>query len=345
VTCPCALALATPLAVTAAIGRAARRGILIKGGDALETLAGAGTVVLDKTGTITDGAVALVRWDGPHDALRLAAALERQSRHPAALAIARAAPDARAAVSDVVETLGGGISGVVDGRRVAVGSSAYVGARLGPEAGALPAAAAGSSAVYVGIDGALAGVASLDDPVRADAAAAVTELRALGWRVHVLSGDDPHVVAGVARAVGVGAADAVGGATPEAKHARIAALAEQGPVVMVGDGVNDAPAMAAATVGIGVHGGAEASLATADVFLARPGLGPLVELVRGARRTMTLVRLGIGASIAYNVAGAALAFTGTIDPLIAAIMMPASSVSVVLLAWHGPTFEPPGDPR
>jgi Cu2+-exporting ATPase len=136
----------------------------------------------------------------------------------------------------------------------------------------------------------------------------------------------------------VSANDARGGQAPEAKRARVLALLEHGPVVMVGDGVNDAAAMAAATVGVGVHGGAEACLATADVFLSRAGLDPLVELVTGSRRTMTLVRTGIATSIAYNVIGAALAFTGMINPLIAAVMMPVSSLTVVLIAWQGRSF-------
>ena len=338
VTCPCALALATPLAVTGAIGRAAARGILIRGGDALETLAGRGTIVLDKTGTVTEGTIELVGWTGDRAAQPLVAALERQSRHPIAAALTRAWDDGQTrAVSGITERIGGGIAGIVDGRRVGVGSAAFVREHLRTGA-PLPAAESGCSAVYVVVDAALAGVASLGDPLRADAPRAAESLRQAGWRLELLSGDDPAAVARAAAALGIAPGDARGGATPEAKREHIARLAAAGPVVMVGDGVNDAPAIAAATVGVGVHGGAEACLATADVFLARPGLAPLVELIAGSQRTMRLVRTGIAASILYNIAGAALAFAGIIDPLVAAILMPASSVTVVLVAFRGATF-------
>ncbi|MDQ8165926.1 MAG: heavy metal translocating P-type ATPase, partial [Gemmatimonadota bacterium] len=302
VTCPCALALATPLAVTGAIGRAAARGILVRGGDALETLAGRGTIVLDKTGTVTEGTIELVGWTGDSGAQPLVAALERQSRHPIATALTRAWDDGQLhSVSGIVERIGGGIAGIVDGRHVAVGSTSFVREHLLTDA-QLPPAKSGCSAVYVAVDAALAGVASFGDPLRADAPRAAHSLRQAGWRIELLSGDDPAAVASAARELGIAPGDARGGATPEAKRARIAALAAAGPVVMVGDGVNDAPAIAAATVGIGVHGGAETCLATADVFLARPGLVPLVELIEGSRRTMRLVRVGIAASILYNIA-------------------------------------------
>ena len=339
VTCPCALALATPLAVTGAIGRAARRGILVRGGDALETLAGAGTLMLDKTGTVTEGRLEIVRWDGYDDVKPLVLALERHSRHPVAAAFGRAWPvAAHLEPSDVRETIGGGIAGTVSARRVAVGNEAFIRAQLAQGASVPPRAPDPRSRVLVAVDGHVAGVAVVGDPVRPEAPRAIDALRRAGWKVEVLSGDDDDVVKHAAKALGISGTDARGGVTPEGKRAHVLAALERGPVVMVGDGVNDAAAMAAATVGIGVHGGAEACLATADVFLSKAGLDPLVELTSGARRTMGLVRLGIGASIAYNVVGAALAFTGVINPLIAAIMMPVSSLTVVLIAWQGRTF-------
>ncbi len=339
VTCPCALALATPLAVTSAIGQAAKRGILIRGGDALEVLAGTGTIVLDKTGTVTEGRLDVVAWTG-RDAVRpLVVALERHSRHPVADALARAWDcGPLPAATDVHEVLGGGISGTVGSHRVAVGSAAYVRDHLDDPRAALPAGADGATLAFVAVDGAVAGVASLADPLRPDARAAVDALRRRGWRVELLSGDTHGAVRRAASLLDIAEPSARGGATPESKRAHVEAARERGPVLMVGDGVNDAAAMAAATVGIGVHGGAEACLATADIFTARPGLAPLVDLVTGARKTMRLIRLGIGVSLAYNVAGAALALTGVIDPLIAAVIMPASSVSVVILAWRGRTF-------
>ncbi|HLA90632.1 MAG TPA: heavy metal translocating P-type ATPase [Gemmatimonadaceae bacterium] len=359
VTCPCALALATPLAMTVAIGRAARQGILIKGGDALERLARPGRLILDKTGTLTEGRLALVAWEGLDEARALVLALERHSRHPIALALQRAWPEVHAPTAQhVVETIGGGLEGRVGGRLVVVGKPAFVLAR-GAHTPRVRAPFApldeALSPVLVRVADEIVARAAFGDPVRAEAKEAVAELRARGWRVSILSGDDPRVVAAVARAVGVPGRDARGGATPEEKHAEVERLVArvqgalagetvvQGAgagetVVMVGDGVNDAAAIAAASVGIGVRGSAEASLAAADVYLARGGLAPLLALERGARRTLNLIRLGVAFSLAYNVAGAALALTGMIDPLVAAIVMPASSLTVVLTAWHGRTF-------
>ncbi|HVZ48373.1 MAG TPA: heavy metal translocating P-type ATPase [Gemmatimonadaceae bacterium] len=339
VTCPCALALATPLAMTAAIGRAAGRGILIRGGDALEALAGHGTLILDKTGTVTEGRLAVVDWTGSDHVRRLVVALERHSRHPIAAAITRAwEAGPLPAATDVHETLGGGLTGCVAGNTVVAGSRAFVRRHLRDASVAMPDAADGCTGAWIAVNGAFAGVVSLADPVRAGAADAVEELRRRGWAVELLSGDTPLVAGRAARALGLPEAAARGGASPEAKRDRVRDALRAGPVVMVGDGVNDAAAMAVATVGIGVHGGAEACLATADIFTTRPGLAPVVELIRGARRTRWTVRAGFAVSIAYNIAGAALAMTGRVDPLLAAVLMPASSISVVLLAWRAPTF-------
>lgn len=339
VTCPCALALATPLAVTAAIGRAASRGILIRGGDALESLARRGTLILDKTGTVTEGLLAVVGWTGADAVRGLVVSLERNSRHPIAAAIARAWDSGPlTAATEVHETIGGGISGTVGGHRVAIGSGDFVRRHLCGEPAAWPDPMDGCSVAYVAVDGRMAGVVSLTDPLRPDAAHAVAELEHTGWRVELLSGDTPAVVARASKALGVVPSRAHGGVTPEAKRDHVYETLRDGPVVMVGDGVNDAAAMAAATVGVGVHGGAEACLATADVFTTRPGMGPLIELLRGARRTRWVIRAGFAVSIAYNVVGAVLAMTGRIDPLVAAVLMPASSLTVVLLAWRAPTF-------
>ncbi len=341
-TCPCALALATPLAMTVAIGRAARAGILIKGGDAIERLARPGRLVLDKTGTVTEGRTALASWHGPDDLRPLVLALERHSTHPVAEGFRRAwtgvAPSAEA--RDVQHTLGGGLVGTVDGRRLAVGAPAFVLA-LAADPDALAATVpATATPVLVAVDGRVAAVAAFGDPVRAGAAEALAGLRQGGWSLELLSGDAPAVVAHVGAALGFAPADVRGGATPEAKLRRVEALVAAHPtVVMVGDGVNDAAAMARAHVGVGVHGGAEACLATADVFLSRPGLASLVDLTGGARRTLRVIHRNIGISIVYNLAGVGLAMAGVLDPLIAAIMMPASSATVVLGSWRSRTFE------
>ncbi len=346
VTCPCALALATPLAVSVAIGRAARLGLLIKGGDALEILARPGRLLLDKTGTVTEGRTALVRWEGPERVKPLVLALERQSSHPIAAGWVEAWPDvAPAEATGVVETLGGGLEGEVAGHRVAVGSPAFIAARAaaGPPTLAptmdLPTLEVACTPVWVAVDGQVAGRAAFGDTLRADADQALGRLRARGWKLALLSGDDPAVVADVGRRLGFGPGDCRGAASPEEKLRAVERAMSEGPVVMVGDGVNDAAAIARASVGVGVRGGAEACLAATDVFLARPGLDPLVALTEGAGRTLGVIRRNIAFSIAYNLAGAGLAMAGLINPLIAAVLMPLSSLTVVLASWKSRTFE------
>jgi len=338
VTCPCALALATPLAVSVAIGRAARNGILIKGGDAIERLAASGTVLLDKTGTITEARVALAAWDGPEWVKPLVLALEQESLHPIAAGFRRAF-DGIAAGEACLTThvAGGGIDGTVDGRHVVVGSPSFVESRAarGVE---LVAPRPHLTPVLVAVDGVIVASAGFGDPVRADARVAIETLRERGWKVGIISGDHPDVVASVGETLGLSREVCVGGAVPEEKLRVVQQARRDGTVVMVGDGVNDAAAMAAASVGVGVHGGAEACLSTADVYLTRPGLEPLVTLTDGAARTIRVIRRNIAFSIGYNVIGAALAVTGVITPLIAAVLMPASSLTVVLVSWLSRTF-------
>ncbi|MCB1152654.1 heavy metal translocating P-type ATPase [bacterium] len=351
VTCPCALGLATPLAVSVAIGRAANRGILIKGGDVLEILARSGHMILDKTGTVTEGRVALVRWvedgatgNGVTTLRRRVAALEAHSSHPVATALAKLGDNERhtPAVSHVRQLLGAGIEGVVDGQRLRVGTASYV---LGDESEKLPPWAADAvdaatgdalTPILVTVDGRVAAVAAMGDPIRDEARATIERLRALRWDVELLSGDHPAIVAAVAKQLGLDADSFTGAAKPEDKLARVQALSGGGPVVMVGDGVNDAAALSAASVGIGVHGGAEASLAAADVFMTRPGLEPIVELVVNARRTLRVIRRNLIFSLCYNLVGATLAMTGLLNPLIAALLMPASSITVITSSFrHG----------
>jgi len=340
-TCPCALALATPLAITVAIGRAARRGILVKGGDALEALSKPATLVLDKTGTLTEGRIELAEWTGSDAARRWTLALERHSSHPIATGLLAAWPGLDVPpATDVHATTGGGLEGRVEGRHVLVGSPAWVGARArDPRGLGAPGADPTLTPVLVAVDGEVVARAGLGDTLRPDAADTLARLRASGWALRLLSGDSPAVVAAVGTRLGFAPKECRGSASPEDKLAEIEALARSGRVVMVGDGVNDAAAIAAATVGVGVKGGAEACLSAADVFLSRPGLAPLAELVSGAGRTMRAIRVGIAVSILYNVLGVALAFGGVINPLIAAFMMPVSSLTVVLIAWRSRTFD------
>jgi P-type Cu2+ transporter len=340
VTCPCALALATPLAISAAAGKAARAGILIKGGDVVEAMARPGVLVLDKTGTLTEGRAGLVTWRGPDDIRALVLAVEAQANHPLAAAFARAWPLVPVpAAEDVRVTTGSGVCGTVEGHRVCVGKPTWVAERAIGQPPAYAAEADGLSPVWVAVDDVVVAEARFGDPVRADAAPALAALRAAGWRLRVLSGDEPAAVVATARALGIGADATEGGADPERKLAVVRGLVARGErVVMVGDGVNDAAAMAAAHVGVAVHGGAEASLAAADVYLASPGLTPLVRLVEGTRRAMTLLRNNILLSVIYNVMGAGITMAGYVDPAIAAVMMPLSSVVVIYTSWRGDTF-------
>jgi Cu2+-exporting ATPase len=338
VTCPCALALATPLAVTVAVGRAARRGILIKSGEALEALALPGLVFLDKTGTVTEGRTTLAWWDGADWVKPLVLAIEAHSTHPFATGFREAWPGV--AIPDaynVISTGGGGVTGLVQGHRIAVGSPAYIASTLGAPAPA-DAAIDDRSPVWIMVDGRLAARAGFGDTIRAEAPMVLARLRGRGYRLRLLSGDATAVVAAVGARTGFTPAECRGAAAPEAKLAIIEAAVQREPVVMVGDGVNDAAAIARATVGVAVRGGAEASLAAADVYLTE-GLPALPDLMDGAARTLRVIRRNIGFSLVYNLVGAGLAVTGVITPLIAAIMMPVSSLTVVLASWRSRTFE------
>jgi Cu2+-exporting ATPase len=192
--------------------------------------------------------------------------------------------------------------------------------------------------VHISVDGELVAMAGMGDRVRDDARPALDALRARGWRTVLLSGDAADVVRMVGTSLGFAQDEAIGGASPEQKLAFIEDAKRRGRVVMVGDGVNDAAAIAAASVGIGVQGGAEACLATADVYLTRSDLSALVELTDGSRRTLQVIRRNIALSIAYNIVGASMAMFGLLTPLAAAILMPASSITVVLGSWYGFTF-------
>ncbi len=344
VTCPCALGMATPLAVSAALGKAARAGILLKGGDALERLAKPGLLVFDKTGTLTEGRLELVAFHGDAEAKRLAAAAEADATHPIAAAFRKACEsETLPAASAIGHTLGGGLSAQVSGHQVLVGAFEFVTGRVA----AVPSwalrrvtehAARGQTPVVIAIDGQVRAVAAFADPPRADARASLERLRRSGYELAMLSGDHPEVVRALADQLGQPFVFVEGGATPERKLELVQRLVQSRPVFMVGDGVNDAAALSAATFGMAVHGGAEASLAAADAFATRSGLSPLVELVDGARRTLGVVRRGLALSLIYNALGAGLAVAGYLSPLGAALLMPLSSLTVVTNAYRSRTF-------
>lgn len=367
VTCPCGLGLATPLIMSIAMGRAARAGVLIKSADAVERLSAppkqGGVVLIDKTGTLTLGRTRVVRWMGPAWARPLGAIAVAKSTHHAAIALIESLPamgsDAAPHASEVHETTGAGVEALVtfDGQahRLHVGKPAFVrahAARTATQRGASPHDAEralttdGLTPVLIAVDGVIVAAAGLGDAPRPDAARAIASLRARGWRVRMLSGDATAVAQRVAHQLGID--DVVGDCSPEDKlaHVRAAAAETTMPgtparVVMIGDGVNDAPALAAADVGIAVHGGAEASLSAADLSLATPGVEGIVRVFDGCARTMRAMRVVIATSIAYNVLAAALCMSGHITALWAAIIMPASSLTVLAVALRARTFDGP----
>ncbi|MES1174558.1 MAG: heavy metal translocating P-type ATPase [Myxococcales bacterium] len=343
VTCPCALGMATPLAVSAALRRAAQVGILFKGGEFIEELARPGRFVFDKTGTLTEGRLDLVAWDGDLETKALLRSAEEHSSHPLGRAIQRAFPG-NDLVCGMVKEVPGGLIAEVSKQRLWAGSLTSIDSEVEVPGWARALveahAANGRTPVVVTVDGRLAAVAAFADTVRADARSSLQRLRSLGFELELLSGDHPQVVQSISNDLGLPFAATRGGATPEAKLARVQTLRSAGQrVFMVGDGVNDAAAMSAANVGIAVHGGAEVCLAAADVFTTRPGLATVVLAAVGARRTVRAIRLGIGLSLAYNVVGIALAISGHLSPLVAAILMPLSSITVVTLALRSKTFQ------
>ncbi len=336
VTCPCALGMATPLALSVASGRAARMGIFVKSDGAVQRLTEVDTVVLDKTGTLTEGRMEVAHTLGSEAALDLAASLDAHATHPVAEALVRARGVTDDAVAGIEAVAGQGIVGTVGGTRVAVGRPDWIEA----QSAAIPArwrealaawAEAGHTPVAVAVGGAPAAVLAVGDRLRDDAADLVARLFAEGKSVHVLSGDDPATVAAVARTLGV--TDARGGVSPEAKRDAVAALQTAGRVVlMVGDGVNDAAALRQADVGAAVGGGTTAALVAADLFLTRRGVAPLVDALDGSAQAMRTVRRLLAFSLVYNALGALAAVAGLVTPLVAAAAMPVSSLAVVGLA-------------
>ena len=342
VTCPCALGMATPLALAVASGRAARAGIFVKSEGAVQRLTQVDTVVLDKTGTLTEGRMEVAEWLGSEAALDLAAALDAHATHPVADALVRARGVGEEPAEDIEAVAGQGIRGVVGGIAVAVGRPDWVEG----QSAALPLrwrealdtwAEAGQTPVAVAVDGAPAAVLAVGDRVRPEAAGLVARFLREGKAVHLLSGDHPATVAAVARHLGI--ASAQGGVAPEAKREAVAALQSQGrTVLMVGDGVNDAGALRQADVGAAVGGGTTAALVAADLFLTRRGLAPLADALDGSAQAMRTVRRLLGMSLAYNALGAGAAVAGLVTPLVAAAAMPVSSLAVVGLALLQPSF-------
>lgn len=353
VACPCALALATPLAIAVTLGRAAKRKILIRDGDVLQQLSGRGTVWFDKTGTLTEGRPRAELVYGTNDALRLAAAIEQDCCHPIADAIRREAERLELSIpkdTDAVTLLAGGVRGRCEGTQVDVGNQSF----LSNQSIDLPSEiedkireclSQQSTPVIVAVDSSAVAVLAIADPIKRDAANAIERIRESGWEVGILSGDHESIVESVARQVGIETGRAHGGLSPEQKLQRFtdskenAGEAAAGATsVMIGDGANDAAALAAADVGIAVRGGAEVSLQAAPVFIASGAMSSVADLIGASRRTNRLIRTTFAVSLAYNVIAVCLAILGFINPLVAAILMPISSVSVLSLTLAWPTF-------
>ncbi|GGX68910.1 heavy metal translocating P-type ATPase [Streptomyces fructofermentans] len=343
IACPCALGLATPTALMVGTGRGAQLGILIKGPEVLESTRRVDTVVLDKTGTVTTGRMTLlaVHTAGGTDrdeVLRLAGALEHASEHPVARAVAEGASAAAGpppAPEQFANVPGLGVRGVVEGHAVLVGGErllARQGVELPPDLGRAKerAEAAGRTAVAVAWDGEARAVLEVADAVKDTSAEAVRRLRALGLTPILLTGDNRAVAVSVAREVGIDADDVIAEVLPEGKVDVVRRLQEQGrSVAMVGDGVNDAAALAQADLGLAMGTGTDAAIEASDLTLVRGDLRAAADAIRLARRTLGTIRSNLFWAFAYNVGALPLAAAGLLNPMIAGAAMAFSSVFVV----------------
>jgi len=347
IACPCALGLATPISIMVGIGRGAQAGVLIKSAEALERMEKVDTLVVDKTGTLTEGkpkVVAIVPADGFDDkeVLRFAASVERASEHPLASAIVAAAVERNIALAEVQSfdsPTGKGATGIVEHRRVTLGNAKYLGelkiatASLESEADRLRQD--GATAIFLAIDGKLAGVIAIADPIKATTLDALKALKADGIRIVMLTGDNRTTAETVAIRLGI--VDVEAEVLPDQKSAIVEKLRREGRVVaMAGDGVNDAPALAAADVGIAMGTGTDVAIESAGVTLLKGDLTGIVRARRLSQSTMNNIRQNLFFAFIYNSAGVPIAagvlypvFGILLSPVIGAAAMAMSSVSVV----------------
>jgi Cu+-exporting ATPase len=347
IACPCALGLATPMSIMVGVGRGAQAGVLIKNAEALERMEKVDTLVVDKTGTLTEGkpkVVAIVPAAGfeQADILRLAASVERASEHPLADAIVRAAKEQNLELGKVDgfdSPTGKGATGKVDGKTVVLGNSNFLDS-LGVEAGPLHERSEqlrgdGATVINIAVDGQLAGLFAIADPVKASTSDALKALAAEGIKVIMLTGDNRTTANAVARALGIAEVEAE--VLPDQKSAVVTKLQKAGRIVaMAGDGVNDAPALAAAEVGIAMGTGTDVAMESAGITLLKGDLGGIVRARRLSQATMRNIRQNLFFAFIYNAAGIPIAagilypsFGILLSPIIAAAAMALSSVSVV----------------
>jgi Cu+-exporting ATPase len=348
IACPCALGLATPMSVMVGVGRGAQLGVLIRNAEAIEILAQLDTLAVDKTGTLTEGQPKLtdvlpVSGFSEVDVLGSAASLEQSSEHPLAHAVvqsARARQLALQPAKDFQSTTAGGVAGTVAGRRVLIGKAAFLRENGVPDITPLESLAAspqaeGATAIFVAIDGRAAGVLTVADPVKATTPQALAELRALGVKVIMLTGDNARTAEAIARRLGI--AEFQAGVTPQHKHEKVKSLKAAGHVVgMAGDGINDAPALAAADVGIAMGTGTDIAMESAAVTLVKGDLRGIVRAIRLGRAMMRNIRQNLFFAFVYNALGIPIAagalyplFKVLLTPVIAGAAMSFSSVSVI----------------
>lgn len=347
---PCPLILAVPVALVAGLSRAAHFGVLVKGAKPLEAMARIRTLILDKTGTLTDGRPQIVTIDshdgmGADDILRYAAALDQASKHPVAQAIVAAAKERGLILpipEDVAEIPGEGVIGFIDGRQVIVGGDGFVAGRVGRVTGDHPELAAGSVMVAVAVDGRLAGHLVMSDPLREGAAEMLASLRRQGvGRILLATGDRAEVAARVTEGLGLDGIRA--GLTPDEKVLLVLTEHKHGPVMMVGDGVNDAPALAAADVGVAMGArGAAASAEAADVVLLVDRVDRIAPGIEIARRSRRIALESVLAGIGLSVLGMIAAAFGYLTPVQGALLQEAIDVAVILNALRALRISPAG---
>jgi Cu+-exporting ATPase len=347
IACPCALGLATPVSIMVGVGRGARLGVLIKNAEALERMEKVDTLVVDKTGTLTEGKpsvthIAPTEGFGPDELLRIAAGVERASEHPLALAVVTRAEQSGLAIPEVADfdsPVGKGVVGMVEGKRVLLGSGGFLSSQ-GVDTDALKAEAdhvrgEGATAIFMAVDGRLAGVFAIADPVKDTTPAALKTLREAGVDVVMLTGDNRITAQAVGDRLGIDHVEA--DVLPDHKSDVVKRLRNEGHVVaMAGDGVNDAPALAAADVGLAMSSGTDVAIESAGVTLLRGDLNGIATARQLSHATMSNIRQNLVFAFVYNVAGIPLAagvlypvFGVLLSPIIAAAAMALSSVSVI----------------